>query len=297
MMPSRLSLRTTATLAGVASILQWAFLPVLAKLAGDIPPFQITGLAFSIAFLMVLAKWTKEKSGTLSHFRLPLPLIGLGIWGIFGFHFCYFFALQIAPPVDAFLIIQMWPLLIVLLAPSIAREPLKPYHLLGAAIAFTGVVCVVFAKGFTGFSPAYITGYTLAAIAAFTWAGYSVLSRRFASHMTSDVIGAFCGLSAALSFLCHGLFESWLPLTGFQWLIILLMGLGPVGSAFFTWNHGMKHGNIALLGILALGVPLLGTLLLISFGFGSFTSLTILATLLVVTGGAIGSGFWLRHRA
>jgi drug/metabolite transporter (DMT)-like permease len=233
----------------------------------------------------------------MKQFRLPLPLLALGCWGLFGFHFCYFFAFQKAPAVEAFLLVELWPILIVLLAAPLAKERLLPHHMIAALLGFVGVVAIATAKGdFQGFSSDYALGYGLAIMAAITWAGYSVLSRRFAAQMSNNAIGVFCILSAVLSFISHGLFESWVSLTPLQWLGIVLMGIGPVGSAFFTWNTGMKHGNIALLGVLSLAIPLLGTLGLILGGHGSFTPAITLATGFILGAGLVGSGVWKRKK-
>lgn len=284
--------KSAAIWAGIASILQWAVFPTMTKLAGDIQPFQIIGVAFSVAFLMTVMHWLKEGSNIISHFKMPLPLLLLGIWGLFGFHFCYFFAFQRAPALDVFLIIEMWPILLMLAAVIFAHERLHIHQMIGAVIGFAGVVMVASKGEFSGFSSQYTEGYSLAAAAALTWAVYSALSKRYAAYMSADTIGVFCGISAVLSLFCHWKFESWHHLSQFQWLMLILMGIGPVGIAFFTWNIGMKYGNITLLGILSLTIPLLGTLILTMFGYGEFTSKIAMATILVVAGGAIGSGFW-----
>ena len=45
-----------------------------------------------------------------------------------------------------------------------------------------------------------------------------------------------------------------------------MLGIGPVGLAFFTWDIGMKHGDIQLLGVASYAAPLLSTLALIVSG-------------------------------
>ncbi|PSN18806.1 EamA family transporter, partial [filamentous cyanobacterium CCP5] len=62
--------------------------------------------------------------------------------------------------------------------------------------------------------------------------------------------------------------------------------LGPVGLAFFTWDYGVKFGNIRTLGILSYGAPLLSTLLLIVCGLAEASSTLWLACGLIV-GGAL----------
>ena len=66
---------------------------------------------------------------------------------------------------------------------------------------------------------------------------------------------------------------------------MLLLGLGPVGLAFFTWDIGMKRGDIQMLGTLSYAAPLLSTLVLILAGHATATpTLAIAAS--AITGGA-----------
>jgi acetoacetyl-CoA reductase len=52
-----------------------------------------------------------------------------------------------------------------------------------------------------------------------------------------------------------------------QWLAVLGLGLMPVGLAFYTWDFGVKRGDIQLLGVAAYAAPLLSTIILIAAGY------------------------------
>jgi drug/metabolite transporter (DMT)-like permease len=115
----------------------------------------------------------------------------------------------------------------------------------------------------------------------------------------TDAVGWFCGATALLGLICHLLWEApvW-PQTLTQWSAVLGLGLGPVGIAFFTWDHGVKHGDLRLLGVLAYGAPLISTLLLVLSGFAQASLSLLLASLLIV-GGALVAGVmpgWLQRR-
>ena len=73
-----------------------------------------------------------------------------------------------------------------------------------------------------------------------------------------------------------------------QWWAIAGLGLGPVGLAFFTWDYGVKHGNIKLLGTLSYAAPLLSTLVLVLAGVAA-PSITLLWAALLITGGAVAA--------
>ncbi|WP_204105899.1 MULTISPECIES: DMT family transporter [Spirulina sp. CCY15215] len=277
--------RLQATLIGATAILMWSTLALLTALSGNIPPFQLTAMSFTIAFAIGVIFWLKQRINIISALKLPLKVWGLGVSGLFGYHCFYFIALQNAPTVDANLINYLWPVLIVLFSALLPGEKLKWFHIIGAIAGFAGAALLVMkGKSFT-FESQYAIGYLAALICAFTWSSYSVLSRFFGSIPTHSV-GGFCGVTAILAGICHGLFEPTVLPIGREWLAILGLGLGPVGLAFFTWDYGVKKGNIKILGALSYSVPLLSTILLILFGLAEPSSSIILACLLIV-GGAV----------
>ena len=66
---------------------------------------------------------------------------------------------------------------------------------------------------------------------------------------------------------------------------VITLGLGPVGAAFFTWDIGMKKGDIQLLGVTSYAAPLLSTLALVAAGMAR-PGLPLLAAAVLITGGA-----------
>jgi drug/metabolite transporter (DMT)-like permease len=72
------------------------------------------------------------------------------------------------------------------------------------------------------------------------------------------------------------------PTGWLEWFGVLGPGLGPVGIAFFTWDHGVKRGNIQLLGTLAYSAPLISAILLIVAGYAEATGAVIGASVLIV---------------
>jgi len=83
---------------------------------------------------------------------------------------------------------------------------------------------------------------------------------------------------------------------GAEWLAVLALGMGPVGAAFFVWDHGVKHGDIKALGAFAYAAPLLSTILLIAFGRGAPSWRIAIACVLITGGAALAAGDLLRRR-
>ncbi|ESA32068.1 membrane protein [Leptolyngbya sp. Heron Island J] len=268
---------------GFTAILMWAALALLTKLSGPIPPFQLTAMSFTVAFFIGIATWVRDGGNPLVHLKLPKAVWTLGITGLFGYHFFYFMALQNAPAVEASLIAYLWPLLIVFFSALLPGERLRWFHVGGAIAGFIGAGLLITKGQSLSFDPRYKTGYGSAIVCALTWSSYSLLSRRF-GHIPTNAVGGFCGATAILAWLCHVAFEPTVLPMGWQWIAILCLGLGPVGLAFFTWDYGVKHGDIKVLGALSYTAPLLSTLLLIICGLAEATWSVWLACLLIVGG-------------
>src|SRR5690606_30758158 len=243
-----------------------ATLALLTTLSGAVPPFQLVAMAFGLAFLLALGGWLLRGEPVAAHLRQPTQVWALGIGGLFGYHFFYFLALRNAPPVEAGLIAYLWPLLIVLFSALLPGERLRWWHLAGALAGLAGAALLVTNGGAVSFRADYALGYLAALACAFTWSAYSVLSR-FVKSVPTDTVGGFCAASAVLGLVCHLIFEDTvLPGSALEWLAVLALGLGPVGLAFFTWDHGVKHGDIKALGAASYAAPLLSTILLVLFG-------------------------------
>lgn len=284
------ALSSRPTLIGATAILMWSTLALLTTLTGQVPPFQLIAMAFSIAFVVALCTWTLAGGSIIRHLKWPLPVWALGVGGLFGYHFFYFLALRNAPPIEAGLIAYLWPLLIVVFSGLLPGERLRWWHVAGAFAGLAGSVVLVTGMdgGSIGFRSQYVFGYAMAAVCAVTWSAYSVLSRRFA-HIPTDAIGGFCGVTAVLAMLAHQAFETTIWPEGGQWLAVLGLGLGPVGAAFFAWDYGVKRGNIQALGAMSYAAPLLSTVLLIVFGLGEASPAIAIACALIVGGAVLAS--------
>ncbi len=90
-----------ATLIGTTAVLLWGTLALFTTLTGKIPAFQLSAMAFGIATVFVLLKWTVRREPVIRHLRQPIGAWALGTLGLFGYHFFYFMALKNAPPVES----------------------------------------------------------------------------------------------------------------------------------------------------------------------------------------------------
>jgi drug/metabolite transporter (DMT)-like permease len=284
-----------ATLVGSGAIGLWSALALATTLTGAVPPFLMVGLTFSVAAALMAVKWIASGEKFLSKLGWPARVWALGVYGLFGYHALYFLALKTAPAVEANLVNYLWPLLIVLFSALLPGERLRWFHVAGAALGLAGAAILTLGGGKLALSWEFALGYGAALGCALVWSSYSVLSRRF-GEVPSDSVGGFCAATAVLGFAAHALFETSLWPQGWQWAAVVALGLGPVGLAFYLWDHGMKRGDIRALGALSYATPLLSTVLLILFGGGALTWQVAVAAALIVGGAILAAGDLLRGR-
>jgi drug/metabolite transporter (DMT)-like permease len=283
-----LDAKTKATLIGTIAVLLWALLALFTTAVKSIPPFELVSLCFMVATVFSALWISRKGGGAFRALRQPVGAWILSVGGLFGYHFFYFVALANAPAVDASLIAYLWPLFIVLLSALLPGEKLRWYHVAGAVCGLGGAAVLVSkGQGFV-FDPAFSLGYGAALACSLLWSGYSVLNRRYRAVPVEAVCG-FCGATAILGFVTHGLLETWVTPDFIQWLAIAGLGLGPVGAAFFVWDYGTKHGDIQVLGVSAYAAPLLSTLILIAFGRASASPAVIWGCMLIVGGALLAS--------
>lgn len=288
-MPDSHAPQPVATMIGCIAILVWAALALLTDLAGNIPPFQLVAMAFALGTIPGLVNLAVTRTSPTVLLRMPLAAWLVGIGGLFGYHFFYFVALRHAPAVEANLINYLWPLLIVLFSGLLPGERLHWWHIAGASLGLGGTLVLVSGGDGIAFEREYAGGYAAALACAAIWATYSVVNRRFA-HIPTVGVAGFCAVTAVLAALCHLALETTAWPGGMGWLAVIALGLGPIGTAFYVWDHGTKRGDLRVLGTMSYAAPLLSTIVLIVAGRAEGTPAVAIACLLIVAGAVVASG-------
>jgi drug/metabolite transporter (DMT)-like permease len=72
-------------------------------------------------------------------------------------------------------------------------------------------------------------------------------------------------------------------------VFLLLLGLGPMGAAFYTWDAALKRGDSRVIGALAYLTPLLSTLNLVLWGGKRLSWVSMGAMGLIILGAVVGS--------
>jgi drug/metabolite transporter (DMT)-like permease len=265
----------------------WALLALFTIGSAPVPPLLLNAMCFGIGGSIGLI-WTLQQGSLRALQAISWKVYVFGTLGLFGAHFLYFTAFRMAPRAETGLIAYLWPLIIVLMSGLLPGERLRLLHILGALVAFAGAGLIVL-HGAADADATAVPGFAVAFVFALTWASYSVLSRRLGAVPTESVT-VFCLAAAVLSTFAHLALETTAWPTGIiGWLSVVALGIGPVGIAFFTWDIGMKRGDIQLLGVASYAAPLLSTLALVAAGIDTASVTLAIAAALIAGGAALAA--------
>lgn len=270
------------TLVGAIAILSWGSLGALGAKSAGMPPYLVFGLCFAIAALLgaivCLARRIRPAPFWSPEILLAALLLG-------AYHLSYFEAFHHAAAIPVSLINYLWPAWLIVIGNLFFRMNSGLAGYLGAAIGFAGVAILI--GGAFNANAGDVWGYGLAMLGAILWATYSNIRRR-ARFAGVGAMVSICTLAALFCFaiaLANG--EAGLALSRENLGVILLLGLGPAGGAFFLWDYGMRHGNAPLLGVMAYSAPVLSTLLMVLIGMGEASWRVAAAVAMITLGGAV----------
>jgi drug/metabolite transporter (DMT)-like permease len=242
----------TAWAAALGAIVLWALFATLVRHAGATPPLLLTGITLCFGSLVSLPRWRA--------WRVPAATWVFGTGCLFVYHVCLVAAFHYAPIAEANLVNYLWPMLIVLLAARRTPGGLRRPQLWGCALAFIGCAVAIAPTGWS-MAPGHLGGYALAAVAALTWAVYSLGPRGMPAY-ASWATGGFCLGAGVLALLAHTLFEAPYAPSLAQWGWMAAIGAGPLGLAFVLWNLALRRGSASTIGTLSYATPMLSTLAL-----------------------------------
>ena len=269
-------------LAALGAIVLWSSLASLASLIPNVPVFLKTGVGLLIGSVIALPLARFQ----IKQLAVKPKILLLGVYGLFGYHAALFIALSTSPSVQANLVNYLWPLLIVLLAPLFSKKvKLNLRVVIGGLMGFIGASLAILSGSSS--DGLFYSGYLFAFMAAIVWSTYSLATNRIGSFPT-PAVGLFALVSGILSIAMHFVFETQVSLTSFDWMILVLLGLGPLGAAFYLWDYAIKRSNPQEIGLLSFLTPLLSTGFLLVITGQALSWLLAIAAALIVGGSLIG---------
>ena len=266
----------------------WGSTFVVTKLVLDeAEPFFVVAarLAIALVVLWPLLAW-QGNDQTVMSFRPAF--IALGLLGVVGNFGLQTLGLAYTGAAEAALIVALTPLPIALLAGFFLREHLAARRLIGMAVSIAGVALITGLGAEAG--AAAIVGDLLILASTFSWAGYTLLTKRIARRYSAAVITT-AGISWGLVFL--------LPLAVVEAVVVsppelsllgvgalAYLGLAASGATFLLWNYSLKSIGASVAGTFLNLIPVFG----LAFALLAGESLSLIQ---LAGGGAVAVGVWL----
>lgn len=186
----------------------WAGTAIAGKVGvRDFPPFTLSFLRFLLASAVMFVI-SREAARTRLSARDILVVVSLGLTGMFANNALFFVALQYTSVINVTTIAATSPLMTSLLAAAWAGERLTFGRAAAILLAFAGVVSLLFNGDIDRVMRLDMNIgdlYQIAAILAF--AIYNVVSKRFATNLTTPVIVTWGLVVATVATIPFALFE------------------------------------------------------------------------------------------
>lgn len=212
---------------------------------GGFTPVEMFVYRFAAAYLLLLLLTFKKMRSNSWRDELTLALCGMCSGSLYFITENY--ALRLTTTGNVSLLASISPIFTTFLVALLFKQKLKAGVLIGSAIAFAGVGCIIFSHGES--VELHPEGDLLAIIASFCWAIYSVAIKRVIPNYTSLFITRklfFYGVLTAIPLLLaqqqpyhlNLLFDFARPeyILNFAFLVVICSMV-----AYLIWNESIKY--------------------------------------------------------
>lgn len=153
-----------------------------------------------------------------------------------------FAALRYLPLTLTSTILFSAPIMICVFSWPLLRERVGPVRWSAVALGFAGVAIAI-----RPFDDDFHTAVLMSLMAAFCFALYSILTRKLAGEVAPDTMQFYTGLVGTVSLLPFAVLEWQTPETGFQWMVLVSLGvLGWAGHQMLTNALGFAPANLLM---------------------------------------------------
>lgn len=278
----------TGHLTALATVFIWGTTFISTKvLLRAFSPLEILFLRFLAGFLALWVACPKRLK--ITDKKQEFYFAAAGLCGVTLYFLLENIALTYTLASNVGVIVSISPFLIALLAHFfLDGERLRPQFFVGFAVALTGIFLISFnGSAVLRLNP---TGDILSALAAVTWAFYSVLTRKI-SHFGYNTIQTtrkafFYGLIFMLPALLVLDFspdkaQLLVPVNLFN---LLFLGLGASAMCFVTWGAAVKLLGAVKTGVYIYAVPVITVVTSALILHEKITGLAALGTVLTLAG-------------
>ncbi|MDT8301407.1 MAG: DMT family transporter [Sedimentisphaerales bacterium] len=256
----------------------------------NVGPFSIAFQRFAIAsILLILLTWQIEgKLPALKKFQI-LPVILLGMTGIFTYNVLFFKGLKIIEASRASLIIATCPIFITIFSAIFLKEKISLIKALGIIISICGAI-VVISKG--NISRIFETGLGRGELYIFccvlTWVAYSLIGKTVMRHLSPLASVSYSAIVGAVALFIPACFEGLIRNIANQsmldWSCISYMGIFATVIGFVWYYQGVQRLGPTKTGLFINFVPVFAIICAFIILHEPITISLVVGTALVISG-------------
>lgn len=236
-------------------------------LAGSVEPASAAFLRFLIASAaMLVVTRLVDKKFILPPVKMWLPLITLGMTGVFAYNVFFFNGLHHISAGRAALIVASTPLVITLFAAFFFRERLTSLKAFGVLLSLIGAITVISnGQPSSLLTGGFGTGEKALVGCVLSWSAYSLIGRSVLRTLTPLTAVCYSSLIGTLLLSVpaarEGLFHHLSTLSPQDWISLIYLGLGGTALGFSLYYQAIKKIGATRAGIFINLVPVFSILL------------------------------------
>ncbi len=256
----------------------------------NVGPFSIAFQRFAIAsiLLILLTLKVEDKLPALKKFQI-LPIIMLGMTGIFTYNVMFFKGLKIIEASRASLIIATCPVFITIFSAIFLKEKINLIKGLGIVVSVCGAI-VVISKG--NIEQIFRTGLGLGELYIFccvlSWVAYSLIGKGVMRNLSPLVSVSYSAIVGAVALFIPACFEGLLQNLSHQsvldWSCISYLGIFGTVIGFVWYYQGVQQLGPTKAGLFINFVPVFAILCAFLILREPITFSLVVGTVLVISG-------------
>ena len=196
--------------------------------------------------------------------------------------------LNITTPIDAAIIMTATPILVLLVARLLIREPITIFKVIGIVAGATGAILLILYSGNMSFSNNHVIGNSIIVANATSYALYLVIVKPLINKYHPVTLMKWIFLFGILLVSAPGLPAfmrvNWGSLPGDIMLSVLFVVVGTTFLAYLLNMYSLKYVKPITVSIYIYSQPVIASIVALILGQDVITPVKIMAALLVFTG-------------
>lgn len=255
-------------------------------------PILAVTLRFSLASLLLLLIILPQIKSFIISLKSNFKIFTvLGLFGVTGCNLLFFMGLKHTSALNASIIVATTPIITMLLAALILKEPINNKQKIGLSLGFIGVLVVITRGSLDIFTHLQLRiGDSIILLANICWALYGILNNRYVKNSTpliTTTATMIIGSLFLILFTAITMQQQWWPLLKAQNIttLSLLLYIAIFGSvlAYLFWNYGIEQLGANFTTLFFNFIPIFTGL--ITFATGSkISTIELIGAALVIIG-------------